>query len=234
MPTADSARARFGDDPRFHGLEPLGFGANRLCVRDPGDPAYCLKYELDQGAGIAMGRREHLRRWLGRRFARFGDNAVELRAWRRLHARLDGKLAGRFAACHGIVDTPAGRALRCECVLDGAGHPAPSLYALLFERPRHDADALCAAVDDLEAWLLRHRVPLFDLNVGNLVVVEEAAGPRLVCVDAKSTLVAKQWLPLARWIPALARRKVARRAARLRRRIRVALAAGLAEAPGSH
>jgi hypothetical protein len=106
-------------------------------------------------------------------------------------------------------------------VRDG-GRPAPSLYALLEGVPRWPADALCAAVDDLEAWLLAHRVPLFDLNAGNFVVVEAQGRPRLVCVDAKSTVSGRALLPLARWIPALGRRKVARRAARLRARIRAA------------
>jgi hypothetical protein len=100
--------------------------------------------------------------------------------------------------------------------------PAPSLYALLEDIPRWPADALCAAVDDLEAWLLAHGIPLFDLNAGNFVVVDDRGRPRLVCVDAKSTVSGRALVPLARWIPALGRRKLVRRAARLRARIRAA------------
>ena len=75
-------------------------------------------------------------------------------------------------------------------------------------------------MDDFEAFLLAHGIPLFDLNAGNFVVVPSGAGVRLVCVDAKSTVSGKEPVPLSRWIPALRRRKVRRRAERLRQRIR--------------
>jgi hypothetical protein len=163
-----------------------------------------------------------------------------------LRARLGSRIDGVFAACHGIVATAHGPALRCDCVRDADGTPAPSLYQCLFggqfaERlgdnhddahdaaPRYDADALCAAVDRMEAWLLKHHVPLFDLNSGNFAVVADhrpateggpAAALRLVCVDAKSLVAGKELLPISRWVPALMRRKLRRRAQRLRQRIR--------------
>ena len=83
---------------------------------------------------------------------------------------------------------------------------------------------LCSAVDEFEGFLLAHGIPLFDLNAGNFVVVPAGDGIRLVCVDAKSTVSGKELVPVSRWIPWLRRRKVRRRAERLKLRIRTALA----------
>ena len=201
------------------GLEILARGATRLCARDPADPRHCLKFELPPDARPAAGLRARLRRWLGRQLPRFGENATELRAWRRLRRRHGAALDGRFAACVDLVDTRWGRALRCECVLLDDGTPARSLHHWLSrERPASPAP-LRAALDAFEAYLLARDIPLFDLNAGNLVVVPGAGGPRLVCVDAKSTVSGKELVPLSRWVPVLRRRKIARRAARLRERL---------------
>lgn len=240
----------------------LAVGANRLCVIDPKDPRFCLKYERPLRERTRVGLRQALRRRLGQWWPALGDNRSEWRAYRRLRARLGSRIDGVFAACHGIVDTAHGPALRCDCVRDADGTPAPSLYRCLFgpsdgERLgeafgneirdareiayRYDADALCAAVDRMEAWLLEHHVPLFDLNSGNFAVVADerpaaedgpAIVPRFVCVDAKSLVAGKELLPISRWVPALMRRKLRRRAQRLRQRIRDARAgtAGGAEA----
>ena len=204
----------------WEGLDVLARGANRLCARDPLNPAHCLKFELPRAERTNAGLRARLRRWFGRRFPSRGDNAVELRAWQRLRRRHGDALTGRFVASHGIVDTRWGRALRCDCVQLDEGRPAPSLYRCIFGEAGHDPAALCAAVDDFEAFLVARGIPLFDLNAGNFVVVPGDGRPRLVCVDAKSTVSGKELLPVSRWIPWLRRRKVRRRAERLRQRIR--------------
>ncbi|HZH43613.1 MAG TPA: YrbL family protein [Lysobacter sp.] len=213
-----------GDARRWHGMALIAAGTHRVCVLDPDDPRCCLKFERPLHERPPAGPRERLRRAFGRRFPRFGDNATEWRAWRRLHARFGDALDERFARCEALVQMPHGLALRQRCVTDADGAPAPSLYRLLFERPRHPADALCAAVDRFEAWLLANAVPLFDLNAGNFVVVERDGALQLVCIDSKSLLAGKELLPLSRWSRTLLRRKIARRAARLRQRIRDALA----------
>jgi PhoP regulatory network protein YrbL len=212
----------------------LALGANRICVIDPEDPRFCLKYERPLHERTRVGVRQALRRRIGLWLPALGDNRSELRAYRRLQRRFGEATDGVFAACHAIVDTPSGPALRCDCVRDANGAPAPSLYRCLFGEDandrRYDADALCAAVDRFEAWLLLHRVPLFDLNSGNFAIVEtqrltssEPARLDLVCIDLKSLASGKEVLPLSRWLPGMMRRKVQRRAQRLRLRIRDAL-----------
>ena len=213
--------------PRFSADRVLAQGANRICVRDPESDAHCLKYELPPERRTRVGARQRLRRWLARRMPALGENRTELRAWRWLHARLGDPLAHFVAPCTGLVHTPEGLALRCVLVRDAGGSPARSLYAHLFESSGYEAAQLCAAVDTFEAWLLRHGIPLFDLNSGNFVVVDdpaEACGARLVCVDVKSILDGREIVPVSRWVPALRARKLRRRAERLRARIRDRLA----------
>ncbi|HEY1136522.1 MAG TPA: hypothetical protein VGE64_03435 [Xanthomonadaceae bacterium] len=222
---------------RFPADRILAQGANRICVRDLQSEAHCLKYELPPAQRTRVGPRQRLRRWLARRMPAFGENRTELRAWRWLHARLGDSLARFVAPCDGIVDTREGPALRCALVRDAGGKPARSLYAHLFESAGdasienastpYRAAQLCAAVDAFEAWLLQHGIPLFDLNSGNFVVVDdpaEACGVRLVCVDVKSILDGREIVPVSRWIPRLRARKLRRRAERLRARIRDRLA----------
>lgn len=223
MATADSARRLVSGDPWLSGLVALGHGANRVVVVDPDHAGCCLKVPLPPAARPAASLGARIRRRLAGSATGTTENTIELRAWRRLCERLgETRLAERIAPVHGLVQSPAGPALRCTLVLDRDGQPAPSLFAVLADVPRWPAEALCDAVEDMEAWLLAHRVPLFDLNAGNFVVVADGDRPRLVCVDVKSTVSDRAWLPLARWIPALGRRKLVRRAARLRARIRAA------------
>ena len=219
------------DKNHWHDLEIISRGANRLCARDPQDPAHCLKFEVPPSERTRVGLRQRMRRWLGRHFPRFGENRTELRAYRQLRARLANRTDGHLAACHGLVETAHGPALRCDCVLLADGGPARSLYRHLFEGPRHPADELCAAVDAFEAWLLENDVPLFDLNAGNFVVVPRDDALALVCIDAKSVLSGKEILPFSRWSRRLMRRKIRRRAQRLRQRI-VDASTDLAEVAG--
>ncbi|MET0756266.1 MAG: YrbL family protein [Pseudoxanthomonas sp.] len=211
------------DTNDWQGLEIISRGANRLCARDPLDPTHCLKFELPPAERTRVGVRQNLRRWLARRFPWLGENETELRAYRRLRARLGTGTEGRLAACHGLVVLRQGKALRCDCVVLENGEPARSLYHHLFVDPLYPATALCEAVDSFEAWLLDNGIPLFDLNAGNFVVVPQTDRIQLVCIDAKSTLSGKEILPFSRWSRGLLRRKVARRARRLRERIAAAL-----------
>lgn len=210
---------------RWRGMQVIARGACRICVRDPGSPDHCLKYELPPGAGARDRRCRQLRYLLASRLARFGDNHRELRAWRRLRTRLGEGLSPHVAECEAIVATPAGRALRCRLAADGNGRAAPSLlHCLSAPAEGMSADALCAAVDRFEAWLLAQRVPLSDLNPGNFVVVRRDDSLALVCVDVKSVLAGKELIPVSQWSWTWMRRKIQRRAGRLRDRIRASLA----------
>lgn len=219
LPTNDAAHT-------WRGMELIARGSNRVCVRDPQDPQLCLKFERPRAERSRGGARQTLRRWLALRFPEMGENRTELRAYRTLRACLGTQTEGWIATCHEVAATPHGEALRCECPLRDDGAPARSLYHHLFVDPAFPASDLCAAVDRFERWLLLHEVPLFDLNAGNFVVLPRAGGLHLVCVDVKSTIAGKEIIPVSRWFAPLLRRKIRRRAQRLRQRINTVLAGG--------
>lgn len=220
---------------QWHGMRVIARGANRICVVDPDLPECCLKYELPPVAGMRRYWRRRLRHALSRRLPSLGTNATELTAWRRLRARLGEALDARVAPCIGMVETPAGTALRVRRVTDARGDPAPTLATLL-ERPAGEAAfdpaALCRALDEFQAWLIEHRIPLSDLNAGNFAVVSRDNRPWLVCVDVKSTRSGRELVPLSRWSWTLMQRKIARRCQRLRRRLEAAGRPALADLPG--
>ncbi|WP_440976723.1 YrbL family protein [Pseudoxanthomonas winnipegensis] len=202
----------------------IGRGANRVCVIDRRDTRQCLKFMLPPAQRTRVGLRQRLARWRAQRKPARDENHAELRAWLQLSARIPAEeLAPHLATVLGMFRTVYGQALCCQRVTLPEGGDAPSLYALLFEAPRYPAATLCAAVSVFEQWLLRHRIPLFDLNAGNLLVLPDGDGVRLVCVDAKSVVAGKEIVPFSRWVGALGRRKIRRRAERLRARIRAAL-----------
>ncbi len=202
----------------WNGMRLLARGRNRICVLDPGSPGHCLKFERPAAERAGGSLRRQLQVWRSQHDPRRGENIIDLKAMGVL-ATADPRGEAPFARSLGLVGTPWGPALRCECVRLPDGAPAESLYAHIHGSRRYPASVLCDAVDRFEAWLLTSGLPLFDLNAGNFVVVPHDDGVQLVCVDAKSLARRKELLPVSRWWPALRRRKIRRRLARLKLRI---------------
>lgn len=226
-------------DAQWRGLDIVARGANRLCTRNPDDRDTLYKFELPDDQRPSVSRRQRLGRWWARHFPRWGENHTELDACRYLRRRWGVEVQHHFSLCERIQTTPWGQALVCQAVFDNSGQLARSIFSYLQAPPQPAAacaEMLCAAVDELEQWLLQRCIPLFDLNAGNLVVVPESSGIRLVCVDAKSVLRGKEIIPFSYWSKHLLQRKIQRRAQRLRQRIRASLDAPtpLAEAASGH
>lgn len=211
----------------WRGYEVIGRSSSRICVLDPDNPARCLKFELPPGEQGVTTWRNRVRRWIGRTFPYFGYTSAEWRAYCRLRRRLGARLEAHTAECLGLVWTPHGLALWSERVMDGRGGPALRLLHWLTVERRYSADTLVQALDRLEAFLLQHSIPLFDLNPYNLLVTEDPDGQvRLVSVDLKSVALGKKLLPLSRWSKFLMHHKIRRRVKRLRYRIYRELEAG--------
>lgn len=202
----------------WNGMRLLARGRNRICVLDPGSPGHCLKFERPAGERTGGSLRRRLQLWRSQHDPRLGENGSDLKAMA-LIAAAGPCGEAPFARTLGLVDTPWGPALRCECVRLPDGTPADSLYVHIHGPRRYPASMLCDAVDRFEAWLLASNLPLFDLNPGNFVVVPSGDGVQLVCVDAKSLARGKELLPISRWWPVLGQRKIRRRLARLKLRI---------------
>lgn len=204
----------------------IGRSADRVCVIDRRDTRHCLKFMLPPGQRARAGLRRRMQRWRAGRAPQRDENHAELRAWLQLSARLSPQdLQPHLATVLGMYRTAYGQALCCERVTLPDGAPAPSLSALLLGASNYPAAPLCAAVDQFEQWLLKHRIPLFDVHAGNLLVVGDEPGPRLVCVDVRPLARVGRIARMPGWFGATARRRIRRWAQRLRQQIRAALPA---------
>lgn len=199
----------------------VGKGANRVCVVDPEDASFCLKFEIPRDQKSVKSWRQYLARYLAAWVPMFNENFIEWLAYRLLHLQLGSKLRERVAACVDLGKTEHGWCLRSQCIRKSNGELAPSIHQLLTQQKGlYSARQLCDSVDEYVTWLVQHDIPLFDLNAGNFVVLSEYENLRLVCIDVKSILGSKELLPLSRLSRVLMRRKILRRSVRLKKRIR--------------
>ena len=78
-----------------------------------------------------------------------------------------------------------------------------------------------ALVEDLATFVRQHRLRLFDLNLHNLLLQSRPDGSeRLVVIDWKSAVANYEAIPISSAIPAVGRRKFARRLSRAIAQIR--------------
>ena len=200
----------------------IGKGANRICVRDAHDPSVCLKIDLPQHERRVKNLRQKIRRELSRRFVRFNENYIEWQAYQHLVQRLGQQTLDPYMArCLSLEQAEHWLILYCELVTNAQGEVARSLYDHMQRSPSQlDPDQVCQALDQFQAWLIQHDIPLFDLNAGNLVVQSDANGLQLKCIDVKSVLNAKEIIPISYWSKALMHKKIKRRIGRLKDLVR--------------
>ncbi|WP_156025705.1 YrbL family protein [Simiduia agarivorans] len=178
-------------------------GANRVCVHADDNSHQCLKFLTAKGATATV-----------------DPNTQEWAAYQRWQQRSDARFSDFFSPCVAMESTPHGEALRCELVCSDDGSLARPIYYYFSHQAPFSQAALHRALDQFEQYVHINRLPLFDLNAGNLlVVIDSKATPRLVCADAKSLDARKELLPLSRWFEWARRRKVNRRFQRLHQRI---------------
>lgn len=179
-------------------------GANRACYGHPEDPRRCIKVDLPSGSGT----------WQGL-------NQIEFDHYRELVDRLGESLYRHAPCCHGFVETSLGPGLCFDRVLNADGSPSVRIGVYIAEGARDLAEVL-GLIDRLYGFVRDAGVMLFDVNLNNLLVRVDAFGePELVAIDWKGAKALREWLPVSMLIPFVARRKVARRFARLKQQARV-------------
>ncbi len=189
-----------GEEKAFSG------GGNRLCFVHPQDPRQCIKV-LRPERSPARKRRERGFPKNLKPLSAFDENVQEVRVFRRI-ARYVGEAAfAHIPRFYGLVETNFGPGVCSELIRDDDGSISITLKQYLWVNGRTAA---------IEALLKRLRtgwqalgMPSRHLLLHNILVECRHSEPhRLVVIDG---LGWPDLLPLAYWVPALARRKAARR-----------------------
>jgi hypothetical protein len=185
----------------LNGSDKIAESTTRDCYLHPEDPDLIIKI---------------LRKSPGR--GRQNANDQEWRSYQYLLKRF-GK-QDIFVACHGFVDTALGRGLVFDCVRDADGIVSRRLEDVLLDR-RYDPARVESAVGWFCNELIEKEIPLFDLNLHNILIQVGADGAyHPVSIDIKSKFNNYEFIPFSSYIPFFARRKVRRRCARLMEKIR--------------
>lgn len=199
-------RAPREDLIRLAGREPLARGSFRGCYLHPHEPGLCIKVMLENGD---KHRRGIVDRLLGMR-----DRHPNWREWdqyRHLLAR--GIPLGRyFPTIHGIVDTDLGPGLVVDLVrgTDG-GLPVSVLDYMNGNRPDWlAAEAVLTELTVFAGFCIQHGIFASCDEPGNVGFVRDGDGFRFVSYDLKLRRN-KEFVPVSTLIPAVRRRKVARR-----------------------
>ena len=210
-----------GCEGQYAAEQIIGKGANRICVRDLQDPNLCLKIDLPKHERRVKNLRQRLQRQLSDHFRLFNENHIEWQAYQSLVQRLGHDVLDPYMArCLEVQKAKHGVALRCELIKSSDGEVAKSIFHYLQQQQAIDPDALCAALDRFQAWLIKYNIPLFDLNSGNLVVQRDGEQLQLKCIDVKSVLRSKEIIPVSYWFKSLMHKKIKRRIARLKKLIK--------------
>lgn len=205
-------------DGLWQGYEVISQGANRVCVVDPENSQYCLKFDLRKDQAKS-GLSNRIRRLLADMLPNNSFAHQEYRRFNRLRAKTGADVAQHFALADGLVTTAHGVGLRCQRIVNADGSAAQPIHYYFDNASQPDLPTLLDAVDRFGNFLLHHDIPLFDLNSGNLLVRQLAAGYQIVCVDTKSLGKTKELIPLSLWFKFLRTRKLRRRLERLKNMI---------------
>ncbi len=197
------------DALKLENLEPFGVGGRRECYVHPENASRCVKVlRTDDRRTIRLSAK---RRWVPPRWRReYDNNADEARELHRVHLRIGDVMAAHLPLCHGFEETDLGPGLVLDLVRDHDGRISRSIRELASTGV--DPGRLEAAYKEFSGFLLSHRILTRNLHDHNLVAKDLGNDRwRLMLIDGVGD---PAWLPLARWIPFLGRRKVAKRLAR--------------------
>lgn len=188
------------------GLEPFGVGGRRLCFVHPHDPTRCVKVlRQDDQRTVRLKRKRRILPAALRRT--YDNNRHEQKVLDGLYRRIGPAMAAHLPLCYGRVETDLGPGLELDLVRDADGRISRSLRELI--TLGEDLERLKPAWRTLGDFLMRHRVLSRNLLDHNIVASQgEDGGYTLYLIDG---LGDPAWFPFARWVPALARRKIARR-----------------------
>lgn len=190
-------------------------GGNRLCFIHPDDSNLCIKVlRADRSPSIKRSKKKFPFNY--RSLKNFDDNWQEWLVYEKINSCVGEPAYKMIPRCFGLVDTNLGQGLVSEVIKDDDGLISISLKQYLWTKG-FDLD-LRKVLDNFEKKWIFYGMPSRNLLDHNLVVKMKNSTPsQLVVIDG---LGWPDFLPLAYSFPSLAKRKAARKVARLRESIR--------------
>lgn len=184
-------------------------GGNRLCFTHPNDSSFCIKVarpdRLPQQKKASKGFPKNLKP-----LSFFDENLQEIKVYNRID-RWIGRSAYQLIPRHkGIVETNYGSGFISEIVTDTDGRISISLKQFVWQHGV--TPALNKALTKFKQQWSELGMPSRNLLLHNIVVQQHGDDLRLVVIDG---LGWADVLPIAYWIPEIARRKALRKVNRL-------------------
>lgn len=198
---------------RLSDRRPFAVGGRRLCFVDPRDPSRCVK--VNRTDDRRVGRTQPGMLLPASRRRAYDNNADERRVLGALMRRLGPERYDHMPRVHGDVETDLGRGLVLDLVRDRDGAISRSLRELICAGA--DPADFDETIDELGAYLLANRIPTRTLLEHNIVAQDLGGAWRLHIIDGVGD---RAWIPLAQWIPPLARAKTRARLDAFRARLR--------------
>jgi hypothetical protein len=185
--------------------EAFGMGGRRICFVHPLEPDKCIKVlRTDDKRTIRVKKKRLVPTKLRRKH---NNNDHEQKVLEMLHRQMGTKMSAHLPICHGNLVTDMGPGLVLDLIRDFDGLISRSLRELI--TLGHRPAEFRAAFNTLGRFLTEQRVLTRHLLDHNIVARHQSNGTwQLVIIDG---LGDPAWLPVARWVPALAQHKIRRR-----------------------
>ncbi len=187
--------------------EPFATGDHRLCYRHPHDENLCIKVNRQGKAQLLKARAPFYKRF--RSADSFDDNQIEYRAFQQpAILRNTPEIWRHIPRCYGWVETDIGRGLVTD-YYPSEKLNAPAMTLEHYLKEFSVTPQLSLALKELSAYLRRYLLLTKNLMPHNLLVLQNQQQKlHLVLIDGfgLSTI-----FPVAKYVPAAARRHVEKR-----------------------
>ncbi|MFG0274538.1 MAG: YrbL family protein [Phycisphaerales bacterium] len=189
---------------RLEDSKPFAVGGRRWCFVDPRDPGRCIK--VNRTDALRYGRTQPGLILPAKWRRAYDNNLDDHRQLGSLMRRIGDESYDHLPRTYGFVETDLGQGLVIDLFRDRDGAISRTLRELLCTGA--DPAQFDSALDDLGAFMVRHRVLTRKLLDHNIVAQDTDRGWRLHIIDGVGE---GAFVPVRRLVPALARRRIAER-----------------------
>lgn len=190
------------DTPEIHlsDKSPLSKGMERRCYLHPNDPRLVVKVPLHSGVSECQA------------------NEDELRGYQLL--KEDNITLDFISHCYGFISTDLGKGLLCDCIRDDNEEVSKTIWDVVIYQEECDIEYVLKVINKFCSFLIINRVWIYDLNLKNIVLQRKADGSyHPYIIDLKGRSANTEFIPISRYIPYFALRKLKRRTRQLIERI---------------